>query len=43
VIDKVNTSYKTLMEEVVYSDWQKSLEKGAKIEIKDISKFAKEL
>ncbi len=43
VIDKVNTSYKTLMEEIIYSDWQKSLEKGAKIEIKDISKFAKEL
>ena len=43
VIDKVNTSYKTLMEEIIYSDWQRSLERGAEIEVKDISKFAREL
>jgi|GEM_PF-2918902 hypothetical protein len=43
VIDKVNSSYKTLMEEIIYADWQKSLEKSAKIEVKDISQFAKEL
>lgn len=43
VVDKIFSSYQFLYQEVIYSEWNKMLEKSANVKIKDISKFAKEL
>ncbi|MFN4245600.1 MAG: hypothetical protein ACK4F9_05560 [Brevinematia bacterium] len=43
VVDKIFSSYQFLYQEVIYSEWNKTLEKNANVQIKDISDFAKEL
>lgn len=43
VADKIFSSYEFIYQESIYSEWNRMLEKGANIKIKDISKFAKEL
>ncbi|MEN2998839.1 MAG: SurA N-terminal domain-containing protein [Brevinematia bacterium] len=43
IVDKLFSSYQFLYQEVIYSEWNKMLEKSGNVKIKDISKFAKEL